>query len=333
MSNNQTTIPSLGWALIGCGGAGNRHAQWAMSTSGVEIHGFCDKFADSAERFHQKYGGAYHTTDPERIFTDPSVDIVSIATSHHSHADLAVAACNAKKHLFLEKPMAMTTSDCLRIYQAMKEAGVKLMINFSIRFSGAARLIKEQIGPPLVSHGQCMMGKADLSRWRWHPEEGGGPLYDVGVHAIDLLCWIHNSDPVEVYATGGQITHPNELGSDDMIDTVAATIRFANNSVATFLMSDAGSSSVVSKWFFEFFDGSRSAVLHEHFSRVTFGDGQTSKPPVIERLPLLIESIHHDTEPYVPPRTGILSTLLVEKIAASAQTGSSQKIEIPNLNG
>ena len=143
---------------------------------------------------------------------------------------------------------------------------MKLMINFSIRFSGAARLIKEQIGTPLVSHGQCMMGKADLSRWRWHPEEGGGPLYDVGVHAIDLLCWMHNSDPVEVYATGGQITHPGELGSDDMIDTVATTIRFANSSVATFLMSDAGSSSIVSKWFFEFFDGSSSAELHEHFS-------------------------------------------------------------------
>ena len=150
--------------------------------------------------------------------------------------------------------MAMTTSDCLRIHHAMKEADVKLMIDFSIRFSGAARLIKEQIGSPLVSHGQCKMNKADLSRWRWHPEEGGGPLYDVGVHAVDLLCWIHNSDPVEVYATGGQITHPGELGTKDMIDTVATTIRFANGSVATFLMSDAGSSSVVSKWFFEFFD-------------------------------------------------------------------------------
>ena len=103
MSNNQTTIPSLGWALIGCGGAGNRHTQWAMSTPGVEIHGFCDKFADSAARFHQQYDAAYHTTNPERIFTDPSVDIVSIATPHDSHADLAVAACQAKKHLFFRK--------------------------------------------------------------------------------------------------------------------------------------------------------------------------------------------------------------------------------------
>ena len=332
MPNNKTASSSLGWALIGCGGAGNNHAQWAMSTPGVEIHGFCDKLIDSAERFHQKYGGSYYTTDPERIFTDSSIDIVSIATSHHSHADLAVAACNARKHLFLEKPMAMTTSDCLRIHRAMKEADVKLMIDFSIRFSGAARLIKEQIGSPLVSHGQCKMNKADLSRWRWHPEEGGGPLYDVGVHAVDLLCWIHNSDPVEVYATGGQITHPGELGTKDMIDTVATTIRFANGAVATFLMSDAGSSSVVSKWFFEFFDGSHSAVLHEHFSRVTFDNGQTSKPPAIERLPLLIEAIYYDTEPYVSSHAGIVSTLLVETIIASIQTGSPQKIEIPNLN-
>ena len=150
-----------------------------------------------------------------------------------------------------------------------------------------------------------------------------------------LRCWYLyyrftlpdvNSDPVEVYVTGEQITHPGELGSDDMIDMVATTIRFANSLVAAFLMNDAGSSSIVSKCLFKFFDGSSSAVLYEHFSRVTFDDGQTSKPPVIERLPLLVEAIHHDIEPYVSPRTGILSALLVEKIVASIQTGSPQKI-------
>ena len=68
-----------------------------------------------------------------------------------------------------------------------------------------------------------------LSRWRWHPEEGRGPLYNVGVYAIDLLYWMCNSDPVEVYATGKQITYLGELESDGMIDTVATTIRFANS--------------------------------------------------------------------------------------------------------
>ena len=130
----------------------------AMGTRGmlrtrrdVEVRGFCDVRSDSAKNFHEQYGGDYYTTDPDRVFSDPSVDIVSIATSHSSHADLAVAAFNAGKHLYLEKPMAMTTADCLRIYEAMKSADRKLMINFSIRFSGASREIKERIRSPKVS--------------------------------------------------------------------------------------------------------------------------------------------------------------------------------------
>ena len=332
MTNNTTKNKPLGWALIGCGGAGNGHAQWASDTPYLAIRGFCDVRLDSAKRFQEQYRGAYHTNEPDRVFTDPTVDIVSIATSHSSHADLAVAAFKAKKHLFLEKPMAMTTEDCLRIYEAMKEAGTKLMINFSIRFSGAAREIKNRLGTPKVSHGQCMMAPADLTRWRWHPEEGGGPLYDVGIHAVDLLCWIHDSDPVEVHAVGGQLTHSGKLGSPDMVDTAAATIRFANDSVATFLMSDAGSNSVISKWFFEFFDGEHSAVLYEHFSTVAFDNEKSLKPPAIARMPLLLDAIHNDTETYVPARVGIISTLLVEMIAKSIHTGRTQKIEIPDFS-
>ena len=334
--NGVKTDPTLGWALIGCGGAGRAHAAWAASTDGVTVRGFCDIDASMAQRLQQERGGEYATTDPERVFADPGVDIVSVATSHSSHADLAVAACQAGKHLFLEKPMAMTTSDCLRIFEAMQAAGTKLMLNFSIRFSGAARAIRQQLGRPKVSHGQCMMSRADLNRWRWHPVEGGGPLWDVGVHMVDFLCWIHDSAPVEVYATGGQVIHPGELGSPDMVDTAAATIRFANDSVATFLMSDAGGNPVISKWFFEFFDGHCSAVLYEHFRTVTFSttdpqagqQSETLTPPPIERLSLLVDAIRNDATPYVSPQAGLLSTLLVEKITASIHTGQPQKVDL-----
>ena len=331
-SNNIANRP-LGWALIGCGSIGRSHAGWASATQDVVVRGFCDVRDDAAKRFQEQYGGEYSTTDADRVLADPSVDIVSIATFHDSHADLAVAAFNAGKHVFLEKPMAMTTADCLRIYEAMKAAGTKLMINFSIRFSGAALEIKRRLRPPKVSHGQCMMSRADLSAWRWHPEKGGGPLYDAGVHVLDLLCWIHDSDPVEINAVGGQITHPGELGSPDMVDTAAVTIRFANGSVATFLMSDAGSNTVVSKWFFEFFDGEQSAVLYEHFRTVTFtgpdSASETLKLEPAERLPLLVEAIRSGTETRIPARAGIISVLLLEKIAESIHSGCPQKIEIP----
>jgi len=330
---------ALGWALVGCGGAGRAHAGWAAATDGVAVHGFCDIQAGMAEQLQQQYGAEYATTDPARVFADPAVDIVSIATSHSSHADLAVAALQAGKHLFLEKPMAMTTADCLRIHEAMQSAGRKLMLNFSIRFSGAARAIRQRVTAPKVSHSQCMMSRADLNRWRWHPVEGGGPLWDVGVHMVDYLCWIHDSAPVEIYATGGQITHPGELGSDDMVDTAAATVRFANDSVATFLMSDAGFNSVISKWFFEFFDGDNTAILYEHFRKVSFAApdpngeqvDETLTPPPIERLPLLVEAIRNDTEPYVPPQAGILSTLLVETIIASIRSGKPQQVDMSAL--
>ena len=330
----------LGWALIGCGGAGRAHAKYAVSTPDVTVRGFCDVREESAQQAREEHGGVYHTTDVDEILADAEVDIVSIATSHQSHAELAIAACQAGKHLYLEKPMAMTAADCLRIAAAVKQADVRLMLNFSIRFSGAAQEIKRRLGASKVSHGQCMMGPADLSRWRWHPEEGGGPLFDVGVHALDLLCWIHDSDPVEVYATGGQVTHPGELGSDDLVDTAATTLRFANGSVATFLMSDAGFNEIVSKWFFEFCDGAHSAVLYEHFKKVTFNgpDAETGKvqsetltPEESARLPRLVEAIRSGTQPEISARVGLVSTLLVEKIAESIHSGRPQKIEIPDL--
>lgn len=339
MTSNANPAPTLGYALIGCGGAGRAHAGWAAETDGVTVRGFCDIHESAAQQLQAQHGADYATTDPERIFADPGVDIVSIATSHSSHAELAVAACQAGKHLFLEKPMAMTTADCLRIYEAMQAAGTKLMLNFSIRFSGAARALRKRLDVPKVSHSQCMMSPADLNRWRWHPVEGGGPLWDVGVHMVDYLCWIHDSAPVEVYATGGQVTHPGELGSDDMVDTAAATIRFANDSVGTFLMSDAGFNSVISKWFFEFFDGRNTAVLYEHFRKVTFSkpdpeNGQrdeTLTPPPIERLSLLVDAIRNDTDPYVTAQAGILSTLLVETITASIQSGQPQNVDLSLL--
>ena len=333
----------LRWALIGCGNVGKWHAGSAVSTPDVEVRAFCDINTDAASSYCEQFQGYYYTTDPMQIFSDPDVDIVAIATPHGSHADLAVAALDAGKHLYLEKPMAMTTADCLRINAAMQAAGTKLMMNFTIRFSGATRAIKKRLRPPKVSHAQCMVSDYYLSdaldRWYWDPALGGGPLYDVGVHMVDLLCWMHGAPPIEVFATGGQVTHPGAATTPGVTDTAAATIRFANNSVATLLMSDAGSNDVLSKWFFQFFDGKHSAVLHDHFKKVTFTGPEantdelrteTIAPPPIERLPLLVAAIRHDTDPYVPATAGIIATLVVEQIAQSIHTGQPRKIELPS---
>jgi predicted dehydrogenase len=337
---DRSTGRPFGWALIGCGNVGNSHSQWAAAAQDIDVRAFCDINAEAASRYYEQYEGGYHTTDPARIFADADVEIVTIATSHGTHAELAIAAFEAGKHVYLEKPMAMTTADCLRIYEAMQAANRKLMINFSIRFSGATRAIKSRLQPPKASHAQCMLTRADVTRWQWDPVIGGGPLFDVGVHLADTLCWMHDSLPVEVSATGGQVTHGGELASPDLVDTVAASIRFANGSVATYLMSDAGFNEALTKWFFAFYDGEQSAVLERHFRRATISSPdplsgelttESLSPPFIERFPLLVDAIRNDTEPYVSAYAGILATLVVEKIIESVHSGRPQEIELPDV--
>ena len=336
---NSSHDQPFGWALIGCGGIGNHHSQWAVAAPDIDVRAFCDINQEAASRYYEQFEGGYYTTDPARIFADDDVEIVTIATTHGTHAELAIAAFEAGKHVYLEKPMAMTTADCLRIYAAMQAAGKKLMINFSIRFSGATRAIKSRLQPAKVSHAQVMLSREDLTRWQWLPGIGGGPLFDVGVHLADLLCWMHDSPPVEISATGGQVTHPGQLASPDIIDTVAATIRFANGSVATYLMSDAGFNEALTKWFFAFYDGQQSAVLDKHFRRATIttpdpvsGELTTESlsPPFIDRMPLLVDAIRYDTEPYVPAYPGIVATLVVEKIIESIHSGQPQAVELPS---
>jgi myo-inositol 2-dehydrogenase/D-chiro-inositol 1-dehydrogenase len=333
--------PALGWALIGCGGAGRGHARWAAGTPDVAIRGFCDVRPEAAEQCRREFGG-YGTGDPRRVLDDPSVDVVSIATTHHTHTELALAAFAAGKHVFLEKPMAMRTAECLQIAAAQRAAGTQLMIDFSFRFSGAFREVKRRIAHPKVSHGQCLMARADLTRWRWDPVAGGGPLWDVGVHTVDLLCWLHGAPPVEVYATGGQVTHPGELASPELIDTTAATLRFGDGSVATLLVSDAGFNAFASKWLFETYDGTQSAIVSNHGRTVTFdglqgarGDGseppaaETLSPPAVDRLPLLVEAIRRGGESYVPASAGIISTLVVERLIEAVHSGRPQAVLLP----
>jgi predicted dehydrogenase len=334
---DKTPTP-LNWALIGCGGIGRAQVRWAADTPDIRAHAFCDINEAAARTLSETHADSYYTTDPGKIFRDSEIDIVSIATTHDTHKDLALAAFAAGKHVFLEKPMAMNSEDCLAISRAHKEAGTQLMLDFSIRFSQAAQKIKERLGPLKASHVQCTQGAADLSTWRWHPTLGGGPLYDVGVHALDLLCWQHGSAPVEVYATGGQVTHAGQLDSADMIDTAAATLRFADGAVATFLMTDAGRNELLSKWFFEFFDGEHTAVLHEHFKTATFSkpnpttgelESETLRLGESPRFQPLVDAILHGKPLPAGPREGFVSALLVEKITASIHSGQVQTIDIP----
>lgn len=85
---------------------------------GVEVAALADLNVAAAEAFQREFGGRYATAEPRRIFDDPGIDAVIIATHHDSHTPLALAAAAARKHILIEKPMALTPAECRRIAAA-----------------------------------------------------------------------------------------------------------------------------------------------------------------------------------------------------------------------
>jgi myo-inositol 2-dehydrogenase/D-chiro-inositol 1-dehydrogenase len=233
----------------------------------VRLTAFVDVRESSAQTVAEAFPGAYATTDVERIWRDDAIDAVLISTHHDSHPALAIAAAQAGKHVFVEKPLALTVEDCERVEAAVSRAGVQLMVGFKMRFMPAVQEVRRKLPKPLLLVGQMMDNRWPDHSWAQDPRTGGGNVLSQGVHNLDLLYYLASSgEPESIYAAGGTLTHRGA----EVIDNVFGVIRFAGGCVASVLNGDAGSPPYTSKFFYEIFDGARTATLYERCHRVRF---------------------------------------------------------------
>ncbi len=142
----------------------------------------------------------------EALLARPDVDAVLISTPHAAHAEQAIAAARAGKHILLDKPMATTLEDCDRILEAVRRAGVRLMIMFGQRFRDcnleAYRLVRAgAIGQVRMMQEQILAagGLASLPAWQSLPENVG-ILIGHAVHNIDRIRWISGAEIVSISA-------------------------------------------------------------------------------------------------------------------------------------
>ncbi len=235
------------------------------------LHATADVREDAASALCQEFHGRYHTTQPERIFADGEIDAVIICTHHDSHTPLALDAAAAGKHILLEKPMALSVGECRQIAAAARQAGVVLTVNFKFRFAPAVLKVKEIIRRPIVTHGQLSMETMPAGIWVRDPVRGGGLILATACHALDMLYWLNESEPVRVYAES--IPSVPEQGCN--VTAAAATIRFAGGAIASLLVAEAGENRYAGKWLHQVFDGTRSAVLYDHFRQASFSARQS----------------------------------------------------------
>lgn len=322
-------------ACIGCGFIARIHLLNARQIPELAVFAFADVHEDVARQFYDEFGGRYYTTDSARILKDEQIDAVLICTWHDTHLPLALQAAHAGKHILIEKPMAMTSDDCLRIEEAVTRAGVKLMVDFKFRFAPTVQTVKETIGRPFLTVGQSVCDRpATAETWVLDPQKGGGLLLSGGVHNFDLMCYFNDAEPVRVYAEGGTYIFQDS----PFIDNVVATITFANGAIGSFVQGMGRKSQYASTWFFEVFGAEKTATLYDHCRQAEICEEtvktlsireQCAEPNAVGTLELLrafTRCILDDTEPDPGPRDGTRATLLVEKAQESLRTGQPQTI-------
>jgi predicted dehydrogenase len=197
--------------IIGYGWAAGAHIAAINATSHAQVTAvYSARKLDDAE-VSARHGGAIKTYTDFDEFLNSGIDVVDICSMPALHAEQAIAAANAKKHIILEKPMAMNIADCRAIVAAAEKNGVKGCVCFECRFSGQFLATKAVLDQGLL--GDLHYAEVDYYhgigpwygqfRWNTGKENGGSALLTAGCHALDalLLCMGNDVESVSSLST------------------------------------------------------------------------------------------------------------------------------------
>jgi len=195
--------------IIGCGFIANgKHLPALARHEDVDVVAFCDIIIEKAQDSAKQFGtpDALVCLDYRDVLARKDIDVIHVCTPNSSHSEISVAALRSGKHVMCEKPMAKTAAEAKAMLEASKATGKKLTIGYQNRFRQDSLLMKSMCESGDL--GEIYLGKAFATRRRGVPtwgvfmdkeKQGGGPLIDLGTHALDLTLWMmDNYEPVTV---------------------------------------------------------------------------------------------------------------------------------------
>jgi predicted dehydrogenase len=239
-------------ALIGCGGISGAHLPNILNTPEMHLLATMDVDEDAARRRAEQAEAEYFTTDLDRVLGDDRIDAVFICSTHDTHADLVVKACEAGKHIFAEKPLAMTLEEARRVQRAVHESGVRLMSGWWFKHSPVTRRLREVVTRPYFILFTCRLSSPQHS----DPDDDLGPygrngILDAAGYNLHWIWHVMRSQPVEVYAMGfdGRPTNTSTI-----------SIRFENGGTGQSIYSTLGTGGILPKHYAEVQAGSVSAA-------------------------------------------------------------------------
>ncbi len=352
--------PILKIGIIGSGGiAVAKHMPSLAKLSNVEMTAFCDIIPERAEKAAKKYGtsDARVYGDYRELLKDKSIDVVHVCTPNKSHADITVDALESGKHVMCEKPMAKTPADAKRMVEAAKRTGKKLTIGYQNRYRPDSLYLNKLCRAGEL--GEIYYAKAHAIRRRAVPtwgvflneeEQGGGPLIDIGTHALDLTLWMMNnykpkSVKGSVYyklskkkdaANAWGSWNPDEYTVEDSafgfitMENGATIVLESSWALNNLQVGEAKTTLCGTEGGADMWDGLR--INGEKYGKlfitkpgldaggVDFYDGKKDDPADLEAK-MWIDCILNDREPLVKPEEALVVTEILEAIYESGRTG------------
>jgi len=346
--------------IIGCGGiAGGKHMPSLAKLDHVEMVAFCDIIEEKAVAAKEEFGTADAKvyTNYKDLIADATIDAVYVCTPNKSHSFITIDSLESGKHVMCEKPMAKTTEEAQAMVDAAKRTGKKLTIGYQNRFRADSQHLSTvcQNG----DLGEIYFAKAHAIRRRAVPtwgvflneeEQGGGPLIDIGTHALDLTLWLmDNYEPAHVVGTAYHKLSQTEKAANAWGPWDPSSFTVEDSAFGFVTMKNGATIFLESSWALNTLDeGEAKSTLcgtlggadmkdglrlnGEKYSRlydqkilteaggVAFYDGAVETDAIVEAR-TFIDCIINDTEPVVKPEQALVVTQILEAIYESSKTG------------
>jgi len=324
-SADRRTDSQIRLGLIGAGNFAQSIVLPALKKTNAELVTLVNAGTMNLITASKKFGFARIASDPEEIFNDGNVNTVVITTRHNSHADLVIKGLQAKKHIFVEKPLAIFESELEAIREEYAATTTHLVVGFNRRFSSHAEQIRNAVQKsptPLVMNYIINAGKIEAERWVQNPEIGGGRIIGEVCHFIDFMQYISGSHPISVWASA--IKTDNKDFSNH--DSVQIILEFENGSIGNITYHAVGDTSLP-KEYFELSGGGYTIKMYDFRMTEITHRGKTRRYKTKSQdkgfdkeFRLFFDSILNQKQSTISFESLYLTTLATFRILESIQT-------------
>ena len=322
-SATRNPLSAIGIGFIGAGGFARRDLVPTLAKDPhIKLIGVATATGISGQSTARKFGFAYSTCDYRQILEDEDIHAVFIATHHNLHASLAAEALQARKAVFIEKPLALSEAQLDKVVAAYQPQSV-LMVGFNRRFAPLSQEVRkffEKRAEPMVIHYRVNAGFVENKHWIHDPEEGGGRILGEACHFIDFIAYLVGAQIGNVYAVG-----MDNLGRYHN-DNVSITLTFTDGSIGNILYLANGDTALPKERAEVFCQGS-TAVLDDFCRLELYRDGhRTTKKSAQDKghraeVRAFVETARGTAAPPVPFTDYVMSTWATLAVVESLQRG------------